>query len=583
MFRAPLDPQGIAIHLAIEAAQWSTVPSGRHIMAHRLNALNSTRLIAAGRFLLAEFLFFYATSDPDNPGFRHEWDDFLTMAYLAAAVVMVLIVWKSWWLDFILFPVIFSIDIVAFLMLPSLLKPLETSYSVAAVAMVSFILLCSSVRWNWRTTVIFAIALNASCLLISIVSGARLFDGIPWLPEIAMSEVLRRLMLLVIVSLFSVWAGLRLSDPKLAKFAPDQSATAISLLGELLDYALLASSAKGGAISWAGNDAPYSTIVRCGAGGAESSQDTPDFGLKSDGRKIRPVLYDRVRHRIIALTDQGEFVSQRDAVRADRFLDSLETETGISVPLQGVTGQGRLVMSGVPLMSWDHLRLANAIAHEAAHAIDRQAFDLAAREAAMARLRHAVARDLHDSVAQSLAGARFWMQSLKAKPGVTMNLVEEIDKIQAALESESTHIRNLIVQLRKDEREPGERSLTDDLDELLSTLSLHWRIEARLAKSNALLPVAYHFSFEVQQIIREAVANAVKHGDAGKVDVSLERDPIGIRLIVEDNGSGFPDQVEITIPVSISERVAALGGSLDVSSIPGRFRIEITLPTGAMH
>ena len=543
--------------------------------------LNSTRLIAAGRFLLAEFLAFYATTDPNNPGFRYEWDDYLTLSYLAVAALTVLVVWKSWWLDFILFPAIFSIDILAFLIVPSFLAPQGSAYSVAAVAMISFILLCSSVRWNWRTTVIFAVVLNVSCLAITFAGEGGL-DGMALWPEMGSSEVFRRLMLLALVSLFIVWAGLRLNDPKLGKFVPSPSATDVSLQSELLDYALLASGATGGAISWANEGAAFSIIVRGGARGEESIQGAPDSGFKSDGLDIQPIVYDRVRHRIIRLTAEGEFAASRNAVRDDQFLDSLDAETGLSVPVHGVTGKGRLALTGVPLMSWDHLRLAVAISQEVAHAIDRQAFALAARETAMARLRHAVARDLHDSVAQSLSGARFWLQALKAKAGSATDLNEEIDTIQAAFESENNHIRDLIAQLRRDEREPGERSLSEDLHELLSTLSKHWRIETRLEESTDSLPVPYQLSFEVQRIVREAIANAVRHGEAGSVELSVERTPVGIRLIVEDNGKGFPDKVNIIAPRSISERVAALGGSLYISSVPGKSRIDITLPAGAV-
>jgi hypothetical protein len=113
-------------------------------MVNGMNAFNSTRLIASGRLLLAEFLFFCAATDPGNPGFRPEWDDLIALGYLALSLLVMAVVWRSWWADFILFPAVFALDIVIFLLLPWSLHPQWASFSIAAVAVAAFILLWSS-------------------------------------------------------------------------------------------------------------------------------------------------------------------------------------------------------------------------------------------------------------------------------------------------------------------------------------------------------------------------------------------------------------------------------------------------------
>jgi signal transduction histidine kinase len=110
---------------------------------------------------------------------------------------------------------------------------------------------------------------------------------------------------------------------------------------------------------------------------------------------------------------------------------------------------------------------------------------------------------------------------------------------------------------------------------------MHWRIETGLKGLADPLPVPYRLSFEVQQIVREAVANAVRHGQASKVELTLGRNGSGLLLAVADNGSGFPGAEDGGAPVSISERVTGLGGTIEVSSSDTGARLDLHFPVGA--
>lgn len=84
------------------------------------------------------------------------------------------------------------------------------------------------------------------------------------------------------------------------------------------------------------------------------------------------------------------------------------------------------------------------------------------------------------------------------------------------------------------------------------------------------LPAAWEQA--LQQIVREAVANAVQHGRAHTVRVHL-RDADGIRLRVTDDGDGFdpsqpPSQSSFGL-ISMRERTEALGGEFKLTSEPG--------------
>lgn len=86
-------------------------------------------------------------------------------------------------------------------------------------------------------------------------------------------------------------------------------------------------------------------------------------------------------------------------------------------------------------------------------------------------------------------------------------------------------------------------------------------------------------------MLREAVANAVRHGGADRIDVSLDVEGDSLQLNVADNGSGFSKRKgqAITEPWSLKERVERANGSMRLVSSPGSTKIQISLPlTGAV-
>jgi signal transduction histidine kinase len=70
-------------------------------------------------------------------------------------------------------------------------------------------------------------------------------------------------------------------------------------------------------------------------------------------------------------------------------------------------------------------------------------------------------------------------------------------------------------------------------------------------------------------VASEALANAAKHSDASRINVSLKRRDGSLLLSVRDDGVGGADAARGSGIVGINDRVEALGGSLRVDSSPG--------------
>jgi signal transduction histidine kinase len=84
--------------------------------------------------------------------------------------------------------------------------------------------------------------------------------------------------------------------------------------------------------------------------------------------------------------------------------------------------------------------------------------------------------------------------------------------------------------------------------------------------------------------VREAVANAARHGQCNEVYISLDHDGSILTVTIADNGIGFPRAGQLCQPRSITERVTALGGRVHIAENsdnhlrPGA-RLDIELPT----
>jgi two-component system sensor histidine kinase UhpB len=99
-------------------------------------------------------------------------------------------------------------------------------------------------------------------------------------------------------------------------------------------------------------------------------------------------------------------------------------------------------------------------------------------------------------------------------------------------------------------------------------------------------------AYELAQIVREALHNAVRHGQATQAIVKLGARPSHVYLVIRDNGRGFPSGntspdsdgfLKLAVaPWSIRERAAALGGSLRVWSKPGLgAEVSLLIPVAA--
>jgi signal transduction histidine kinase len=212
------------------------------------------------------------------------------------------------------------------------------------------------------------------------------------------------------------------------------------------------------------------------------------------------------------------------------------------------------------------------------------------QQLAAARERTRLARDLHDNVLQSLAGAGLNLeaaiQGLKVDPKAAK---EQLRRVQDLIVREQRELRSFIEELKHAMLVPGEIDFNFGylLQQLAETIEQQWRLRVELKMDGLDGQVPALLAREIYQIIREGLVNAARHAHASVVKVDLQADDHHARLTVSDNGCGFPFRGRYNDaalrstglgPAVIKSRVASLGGALNIDSSESGARLEVTLP-----
>jgi signal transduction histidine kinase len=481
---------------------------------------------------------------------------------------MLAIAHRSWWLEFRLARPSFIIDVSTFLAGLYFTEAVTLDFFSSFMAFFTFLMLTSATRWNRRGMLTIATGLAICFLLAGVLVG---WSGM----HIDLLRFERRFSYLVVLSLMLSWFAFNRSVFQVPRYIRPAPYSRTSPLGDALDYAVTAYGASGGAIAWLGEGESRPRLHATGA--LRDAAPISSASLGQSGTRY-PMLFDGRRGRTLSLDDANRLFAQRH-VPFDGLIQELAAPEGLSIPIQSRTGKGQLILADIRGLCSDDLFIAQGISREIAAAIDDEETGALAREVAMSRLRSQIATDLHDSVVQTLAGTKFRLEALRGQIGRGLDAAAEIDSLCAGISGEQDHVRSMIDQLRRGEVLPGSRDLRQEIMAIADQQARQWLVTVEIDEAGAPIILPTSTIFEVQQIIREAIANAARHGRARTVSIMLGlQSKTTLSLGIIDDGAGFPIGAGPMQPRSIAKRVAVLGGTITVASEPGQTRIDIGLP-----
>ena len=226
--------------------------------------------------------------------------------------------------------------------------------------------------------------------------------------------------------------------------------------------------------------------------------------------------------------------------------------------------------------------LATFFANQAAAAIENARLYEQTREYAVIEERNRLARELHDSVTQSLFSVSLLSEAaLNLLDRDAPKARERLERANELAQGALAEMRALIFQLRPLTLQ--EEGLLSALKKHLNALhSRHGRVvELQVTGTARRLPAAVEDA--AFRILQESLNNVIKHADATRVQVQLEFESEWLRVCTIDTGRGFdpdtPRQGTTLGMSSMRERAEAVGGRLMVESAPGRgTRVSAELP-----
>ncbi|UCC61816.1 MAG: sensor histidine kinase [Anaerolineae bacterium] len=197
------------------------------------------------------------------------------------------------------------------------------------------------------------------------------------------------------------------------------------------------------------------------------------------------------------------------------------------------------------------------------------------KELTVSQERQRMARELHDTLAQGLAGLILQLEAADSHLE-NSNPARAQAVVQQAMERARTTLheaRRAIQALRPAELEQG--NLIDALGQVIDQFAAQAGVRMTFDVNAGPLVVPPDVAQDVLRIVQESLTNVGRHAQASHVRVRLARQGEGLQIVIEDDGLGFDPAEASTQPgcfglAGMQERAQRLGGELRVESERGQ-------------
>lgn len=291
-------------------------------------------------------------------------------------------------------------------------------------------------------------------------------------------------------------------------------------------------------------------------------------------------------------------------VRADSRTRVIPITSSDAAPLQHCTRLGYESMIAVPVrmhnkklgeinlfykslvsMSAEELELLDTLASHLAAAVEGMRAVVLGREAAIAGERSLLARELHDSIAQSLAFLKIQVQLLRSaifkNDNTKTNLA--LSELDSGLKESIADVRELLLHFRT-------RTQADDIDNAVQETLQKFQHQTGLQVSSKTfgegLPLPQDMQTHVLHVLQESLSNVRKHACARSVEIEIHKGEPW-RFLVRDDGVGFDllgSRTELQVGLKIMrERADQIGATVAIDSVVGQgTTVSLRVPTAML-
>lgn len=548
---------------------------------------HSERIIAQGRIILCALSLLGIWLDPIQLGNSATAPKVL-LAYSALALALLLFpFWR--------FPgplagyVVHATDI-GFLAALVIVSQARSGPFFAFFAFV--VLLAAAMRWDWQGVLGTSVVLGVIMLVVgavgSLSASATPSDGF------ALNRAIVRGVDLIAVGVFlAYFSALRVRRrEQLSKLAdwpgPDPLDMRSPSLATVLSHCTRILEVPRMLVLWEEMDEPFVNVAMWKDNAYEHTREIAgglDDFLRSKDHSDSIFVTSDVRSGFVDM--QSGTARLKTPIMNEELIRRFQIRSVGTAPFVGTLCRGRVFI--LDRGSWGDflLLLIKFVASRIGMELDRQILQRQSEEAAAARERIRLTRDLHDGILQSLAAARIQLKLLSdSHPDEAAQ--SRVKMIKQLLNNEQIRIRDFVQHTLPKSNAGTDLAPCRDLQRVISELSELWECPISFSVDPQDASVPARLSAHLSLMLAEAVSNAVRHGRPSTIRVSIRKTNEAVAIEIQDDGYGMTglacryDDKEPADPgldpVSLRGRVVELGGSLDVRSSPLGTQLQIRVP-----
>ncbi|MES2390201.1 MAG: sensor histidine kinase, partial [Acidobacteriota bacterium] len=195
--------------------------------------------------------------------------------------------------------------------------------------------------------------------------------------------------------------------------------------------------------------------------------------------------------------------------------------------------------------------------------------------------RSRMAREIHDTLAQSFAAIAFQLES---SLGEADEMLEDRRPLKTALQMAKQSRKDAHVTIATLRSMQTESRLSPMLETVLRPLCLVANIDLRIDGEAEFIPSA-DIAHQILRIAQEAVSNAIRHASCRQLTVRLEQVPTQLVIAIADDGKGFELETVNALPrhehfgiLGMRERARAIGGVLTIQPQQPGTVVSLQLP-----
>lgn len=552
------------------------------------------RLIGTARVALAASSLFGIWLDPSEPARFVHLTYTLHVVYLGYALALAAVMWRRDSSG----PLPVATH-VADIIVASVFQYLTLGPSSPFFTYFVFAVFSAALRWGWEATV-----RTAASALVMFIALSLWLSRTLGATEYEADRFVIRSVYLVVVTIVLVFLGrhearLREEIGRLARWPVPRAIDWTESVPQVVHHAAGILGAASAVLVWNENEEPWTFLASWNYSGFQIARHSP--------HEVDPVVPEHLRDACFVSPDsvdasmqlsirRGPTVGRSTGLPVHSALVPLLRGTGVaSAPFTTTRVSGRVFFSDLVVSSAELMPLVEVVGREIGISLDQISANRQARQSAILQDRTHVARDLHDGVLQSLTGIRLSLQNMadQSRASAWPPAIEErLRGLERTLASEQYDLRRFIEALRPASVAPAGVSLSERLEELRSRMTVEWQAAIAVNVNPVNLTVPLTVDRAVPLLVREAIVNALKHGQPSHVSVDVAATDAALRIVVIDDGPGFAFQgrrnhaelaATSTGPRSLRERVEMLGGHIVVESSPAGSRVELSMPFEPVH